>query len=65
MDGRPLLIVKTLPNEELSIEVRYPENVLPGPVRMSRCDLLYAMLCDSGVSLKIPGKGIVVGESHV
>lgn len=65
MEDRPCLIVEILPHEDLSIQFKYPGYNLPGPIRVSRCDLLYAMLCDVGVSLTIPCRKIMLGGGHV
>jgi len=63
MAERPLMVIKTLPHDKLVIEVKFEGETAPGPVMVPRCDLLYAMLCDEGVSISIPGK--LGGEGDV
>ena len=65
MAGRPLVVIKTLPHDNMAIEVKFEGETAPGPVMVPRCDLLYAMLCDEGVSISIPGKLISGGEGDV
>mgnify|MGYP000533675309 CR=1 FL=1 len=65
MADRPLVLIKTLPHDNMAIEVKLGGDTAPGPVMVPRCDLLYAMLCDEGVSIAIPGKLISGGEGDV
>ena len=65
MAAQSVLIIAVLPHDEIALEVRYASENDSGPVRLARCDLLYAMLCDEGVSISIPGKLISGGEGDV
>lgn len=51
----PILTIKVLTEEELSLALRVPVGQIPPPaVRVRRNDLLYALLCGVGVTLAVP-----------
>lgn len=54
MTAQTVLVIEVLPSDYISMEVCQAPGDGVGPVRVPRCDLLYAMLCSAGARLTIP-----------